>query len=106
MDLFGSLTRTRILIYIALAEETYPAELARGLNASKLMVQRILSDLEVLGVVASRLRGRVCLVTLNKRWYALAELRALLLRMITSHPDIRGAVESVRKRPRRQGKTI
>src|SRR3984957_20993684 len=103
MDLFGSRTRTRILLYLALAEESYSAEIVRDLGGSKLTIQRILGDLEVLGIVASRLRGRVRLITLNKRWYAMKELRALLMRVASYDEGIRGAAQTGRRRPRRPG---
>jgi DNA-binding transcriptional ArsR family regulator len=106
MDLFGSRTRTRILIYLALAEESYVAEMASALGDSKLTIQRILRALEDLGVVASRLRGRVRLVSLDKTWYAAAELRALLQRMSAADEDVLTAVASVRRRPRRPGKPL
>jgi DNA-binding transcriptional ArsR family regulator len=106
MDLFGSRTRTRILIYLALAEESYVAEMASALGDSKLTVQRILRALEDLGVVASRLRGRVRLVSLDKTWYAAAELRALLLRMSAADEDVLAAAASIRRRPRRPGKPL
>lgn len=106
MDLFGSRTRTRILIYLALAEESYVSEMASALGDSKLTVQRILRALEDLGVVASRLRGRVRLVSLDKTWYAAAELRALLQRMSAADEDVLAAAASVRRRPRRPGKPL
>jgi hypothetical protein len=64
------------------------------------------ADLEDLGVVASRLRGRVRLVSLDKTWYAAAELRALLGRMTSAEPEILNAAASVRRRPRRPGKPL
>jgi DNA-binding transcriptional ArsR family regulator len=106
MDLFGSRTRTRILMYLALAEESYTAEMVGVLGDSKLTVQRILRDLEDLGVVASRLRGRVRLVALDKTWYAAAELRALLQRIAAVDEGVLNAAAAVRRRPRRPGKRL
>lgn len=106
MDLLGSKTRTRILMYLALAEESYVAEMVSVLGGSKLTIQRILRDLEDLGVVGSRLRGRVRLVSLDKTWYAAAELLALLKRMSASDSGILDAAASVRRRPRRPGKAL
>lgn len=106
MDVFGSQTRTRLLLYLALAEESYSAEMVRALGGTKLTVQRILGDLENLGVVASRLRGRTRLMSLDKTWYAASELRALLIRMATIDPVITEAVASVRRRPRRARKPL
>jgi DNA-binding transcriptional ArsR family regulator len=106
MDLFGSRTRTRILMYLALAEESYSAEIVSALGGTKLTIQRILRDLEALGVVASRLRGRVRLVSLDKTWYAAAELRALLERMASADSGILEAAASIRRRPRRPDKPL
>ena len=106
MDIFGSRTRTRILMYLGLAEESYAAEMVSVLGNSKLTVQRILRDLEELGVVASRLRGRVRLVSLDKTWYAAVELRALLQRMAAVDESVIDAAASVRRRPRRAGKRL
>jgi DNA-binding transcriptional ArsR family regulator len=102
--MFGSQTRSRVLMYVALVEESYPAEVAAALGASKLTIQRILRDLEDLGVVASRLRGRVRLVSLDPTWYAASELRALLKRMASVNEAILTASASTRRRPRRPGK--
>jgi DNA-binding transcriptional ArsR family regulator len=106
MDLFGSITRTRILLYLALAEESYVAEMVSALGNSKLTTQRIVRDLEDLGVVASRLRGRMRLVSLDKTWYAAGELRNLLQRMAAADGDLLDAAASVRRRPRRPGKPL
>ena len=106
MDLFGSRTRTRILLYLSLAEESYVAEMVTVLGYSKLTIQRITRDLEELGVLASRLRGRVRFVSLDKTWFAAAELRALLQRLSTADADILDAAAAVRRRPRRPGKPL
>ena len=106
MELFGSRVRSRILGYLALADETYPAEIAASLGVARLTVQRILRELENLGVVASRLRGRVRLVSLDRTWYAAAELRALLMRMATADESLMAAAASIRRRPRRPGKPL
>jgi DNA-binding transcriptional ArsR family regulator len=106
MDLFGSNTRSRVLMYLALAEESYPTEVATALGAAKLTIQRILRDLEELGVIASRLRGRVRLVSLDRSWFAAAELQALLKRTASADEGIVAAAASVRRRPRRSGKSL
>lgn len=93
-------------MYLALAEESYAAEIVAALGGTKLTFQRILSDLEELGVVASRLRGRVRLVSLDKTWYSAVELHALLDRMASAQPDIVAAAAAVRRRPRRPGKPL
>jgi DNA-binding transcriptional ArsR family regulator len=106
MYLFGSRARTRILLYLSLAEESYVAEMVTVLGYPKLTIQRITRDLEELGIVASRLRGRVRFVSLDKTWFAAAELRALLQRLSAADTDILSAAASVRRRPRRPGKAL
>ena len=106
MDLFGSRTRTRILLYLSLAEESYVAEMVTIFGYPKLTIQRITRDLEELGVVASRLRGRVRFISLDTTWFAAAELRTLLQRLSTADTDILNAAASVRRRPRRSGKAL
>jgi DNA-binding transcriptional ArsR family regulator len=106
MGLFGSRTRTRILLYLSLAEESYVAEMVTVLGYPKLTIQRIARDLEEFGVVASRLRGRVRFLSLDKTWFAAAELRALLQRLSAADTDILSTAASVRRRPRRPGKPL
>lgn len=99
LDLFGSRRRTEILILLGLLEESYPSELASLLQAPLYSVQRILADLEDQGVVASRLRGRTRLVSINPRFYAVQELRALLARLALGEPDLDALAAGHRVRP-------
>jgi DNA-binding transcriptional ArsR family regulator len=93
-------------MYLALTDESYLAEMAVALGSSRLTVQRILRDLEDLGAVASRLRGRVRLVSLDKTWFAATELRTLLQRMSAADAELLDAVATIRLRPRRPGKAL
>ncbi len=104
--LFGSLLRERILKLLVLIEPTFPSQLARLLGAHLISVQNAVAALQDLGVVASRLIGRTRLVELDPRWYAAAELRALLERLAESDAEIREIAGTVRQRPRRPGKPI
>lgn len=98
-ELFGSRRRTEILIMLALLEETYPTELARLLEAALYSVQTILASLEDQGIVASRKRGRMRMVSLDPRYYAFEELGALLRRMARAEPELEAAAASRRLRP-------
>jgi DNA-binding transcriptional ArsR family regulator len=106
MDVFGSRTRTRILLYLALTDESYSTEIVAVLGGTKLTIQRILRDLEELGILASRLRGGVRFVSLDKTWYAASELRALLERIASVDTALLEAAARIRRRPRRAGKPL
>ena len=103
-ELFGSRRRTEVLILLGLLEESYPSELASLLEAPLYSVQRILSDFEDQGIVASRLRGRTRLVSLNPRYYAVEELRALLARLARGEPELEAIASRHRGRPRQRRK--
>lgn len=98
-SLFGSRRRTELLIMLALLETSYPSELARLLGAALYSVQTILDDLAAQGVVASRRVGRMRMVSLDPRFYAHQELRALLKRMALAEPALQEAAETRRARP-------
>lgn len=103
--LFGSPTRTRLLVAIASLKETYPSELARVLELSNLTVQRILADLEREGVIVSRMLGRNRIVSLNPRMYGAAEFESFLSKY-ARRTDIQQKLAGLRRRPRRAGKEI
>jgi DNA-binding transcriptional ArsR family regulator len=104
--LFGSRLRERILKLLVLVEPAYPRQIAALLGEHLVSVQNAVSALQELGVVASRLVGRTRLVELDRRWYAAAELRALLERLTEGDTEIRQLAAAVRQRPRRPGKPI
>lgn len=106
LKLFGSRRRTEVLLGVALLGETYARELARLLNAPLLSVQRVVDALDEEGVVAVRSFGKERRVTLNPRFFAIAELRALLLRLAEGETEIQQAVSSLRRSPRRKGKEL
>lgn len=104
LRLFGSASRTRVLLAVALFNETYPREIARVTNIPLMSVQRITNDLERQGVLASRLRGNQREVRLNPTYFARDELRALLSRLSLADQPLTEAAESLRRRARRAGK--
>ncbi len=90
---------------VAVLEETYPAQLARCLGTSISSVQRTLDKLEDEGLVATRPLV-VRAVSLNPRYAAANELRALLLRLAEGYPEYQRLKESQRSRPRRRAKPL
>lgn len=104
--LFGSPSRTRVLTLTALLEDTYPRELARLTGVPLVSVQRIVNALEREGVLATRVIGATRRVSLNPRFYGVGELRALLLKYAKSDPELERRAASLRRRPRRAGKTL
>ncbi len=105
-DLFGTPLRTRVLVFVALVEETYPREVAAVLDVPISNVQRVIGQYEEEGVLATRLFGRVRHVTLNPRWFARDALRAFLERYAVAFPDLAAKADALRRRPRRSGKPI
>ena len=91
---------------LVLIEPAYPRQIATLLGAHLISVQNAVVALGDLGIVASRLVGRTRLVELDPRWYAAAELRALLERLAQADPEIRKIAATVRQRPRRPGKPV
>jgi DNA-binding transcriptional ArsR family regulator len=104
--IFGSDARDRILGVLALLDSSYPRELARILALPLFTVQRAVDDFERLGVLATRVVGRTRLVELNRRWFAAAELRTFLQRIAEADPRFGAVAATVRRRPRRAGKSL
>lgn len=89
---------------LALLGESYPTELAKLLGAQLVSVIKILDGLELDGVVASRMLGRVRLVSLEPRFHGFKALQVLLVQLGTADHPIRSAAASRRSRPPRKGK--
>lgn len=106
LKLFGSPLRTRLLVALALLEESYGSELARVIDAPLFSVQRAIDALEAERVVTTRVIGKERRVSLNPRFTGANELNALLRRLAIDFPEINDAVESVRRRPRAKGKPL
>ena len=102
--LFGSPSRTAILVALRLLEDTYPSELAALLGLGLYSVQRVLQSLEAEGVVATRMLGTTRRVTLNPRYFAHAQLGALLWELGAHDEELQRALAARRRRPQRAGK--
>lgn len=103
---FGGLTRTRTLIALALLETSYPRELARLLDSPISGVRQALASLERDGMVAGRALGRIREVRLNPTYFARDELATYLARLAEAESELQGRVRSLRRRPRRTGKSL
>jgi DNA-binding transcriptional ArsR family regulator len=101
--IFGTEMRTRLLLLIAILDETYPGALARYAGVSISSVQRTLDLLERENLIATR-QLVVRAVTLNPAYPAVKELRALLLRIAEGYPQYQEIRESIRRRPRKRNK--
>ena len=99
--LFGSQTRTSVLLLLALLDESYPRELARVLRLSLSPVQQALLGLERDGVIVSRMIGRARRVTLNPRFYGIGALKTLLVKLAEADANVSEVASSLRRRPRR-----
>ena len=103
-QLFGSDLRTDTLIAVARLQRTYPTEIARILERHTTEVQRAVATLERAGVIVTNKTGTTRLVELNPRYWAKAELYALLLRL-SEQPRYRNRW-TIRRRPRATGKAV
>lgn len=105
-NLFGTVRRTEVLQMIALLDETYARELSRLIDAPLISVQRIVDALERDDLIVTRSIGAERRITFNPRFYALAELKALLLRLSDRNEPLTRAANELRRRPRRKGKSL
>jgi DNA-binding transcriptional ArsR family regulator len=103
---FGGLTRTRVLLAMALLEASYPRELARLLEAPISGVRKALASLERDGLVAGREVGRTRLYRLNPSYFARRELREYLARLAQADPELHDRTAALRRRPRQSGKPL
>jgi DNA-binding transcriptional ArsR family regulator len=103
--IFGTEARTRLLLLIAVLDETYPGELSRYAGMPISSIQRTLDSLERQNLIATRqvvVRG----VRLNPTYPAVKELRAFLLRVAEGYPQYYTLRDSIRRRPRRRKKSL
>src|SRR5438045_2433740 len=103
---FGSSTRTRTLVALRLMGASYPRELSRLLGVALNAVQGALRSLEADGLVAGRAIGRTRLFELNPRFFAGAELRALVDKLASVDRPLQNRIAELRRRPRRTGKPV
>ncbi|MFT3709933.1 MAG: winged helix-turn-helix domain-containing protein [Archangium sp.] len=103
-QLFGTTTRTEVLLAVRVLEETWASELASALGLRLFSIQNALRSLEREGVVVIRNVGRTRVVSLNARYVAANELDALLWALVKSDVVLQKKLATLRRRPRRTGK--
>lgn len=105
--LLGSTHREQVLLYLVARDEGYAREIARFFGAHLDPVQKQLERLEAGGVLTSRAAGRTVLYSINPRYPFAAELRAMLAKALSFHPeDLQARLLLDRRRPRRRGKPL
>jgi len=103
---FGNANRTRVLIALSLLTQSYARELSRLIETPLSGIQGALRTLERDGLVVGRMVGRTRVFEINPRYFARQELEQFLVRLREEEPELRSAVEGVRRRPRRTGKPL
>jgi predicted transcriptional regulator len=103
-SLFGSVTRTRLLVAVMMLERAYVAELAVMLGKSSVTIWRMVQALESEDVLATYKIGNARMVELNSRNVAVDGLRSLLLVLARRDPALMEAAATLRRSPRKIGK--
>jgi DNA-binding transcriptional ArsR family regulator len=106
LRLFGSDKQTRVLVLLAMLESTHPLELARLSGVSRTAVDSYLDRLEEDGVIVSARQGRNRRVSINPRFRYRNRLIELLKEIGFGSPAVMSALSTLRRRPRRKGKTL
>ncbi|RYG32341.1 ArsR family transcriptional regulator [bacterium] len=106
VGLFGTGTRTRVLLLLALLGESHISEIARILGANITNIGKAVDSLELAGVVSGVMMGRTRRISFNPRYAYLEELLPLARKMATTNPALMEALANERRRPRRSGKEL
>jgi predicted transcriptional regulator len=106
-SLFGSLSRERILTFIAAREQGYAREITEFWQCPDQPIKRELNRLESDGVLVAKSSGRTILYSINPRFFLKQELLALLLKIIDAYPPMwKEKLLFNRRRPRAKGKQV
>ncbi len=105
-SLFGSRARYELLLGVGLLEESHLSELSRLLARPYRSVYTMVESLENAGVLSTKLVGNARMVSLNPRYFAAGELKALLDKLIRKEPELQDQLSQARRRSRRIGKPI
>ena len=106
-SLLGSLSRERVLVFIAAREEGYARQITEFWQCPDRPIKRELNNLEADGVLVARPYGRTIAYSFNPRFFLRKELSALLLRAIEAYPpEWRQGLLYNRRRPRAKGKPV
>ena len=106
-SLFGSLSRERILAFIAARDQGYAREITTFWKCPDRPIKRELNRLESDGVLTAKSFGRTITYSMNPRFFLRKELTALLLRGIEAYPpEWKEKLLFNRRRPRAKGKPV
>jgi hypothetical protein len=106
-SLFGSLSRERVLTFIAAREQGYAREITGFWKCPDRPIKRELNRLESDGVLIARSYGRTITYSMNPRFFLRKELTALLLKVIDAYPpEWKEKLLFNRRRPRAKGKPL
>lgn len=106
-SIFGSLSRERILIFIAAREQGYAREIIEFWRCPDRPIKRELNNLESFGVLIAKSYGRTIIYSLNPRYFLRKELQTLLLKVLEAYPpEQKEKLLFDRRRPRAKGKAI
>ncbi len=103
--LFGTLTRTRVLLAISMMGETHASELAKLVGISLSRAQKTIDNLERSGIVGVE-EGKARRIRENPRNPFLPELALLLEKMSVHDTALQIGLAELRRRPRRSGKEL
>jgi hypothetical protein len=106
-SLFGSISRERVLTFIAAREQGYAREIAGFWKCPDMPIKRELNRLESDGVLSAKFYGRTIIYSVNPRFFLRKELIALLLKLIVAYPpEWKDKLLFNRRRPRAKGKPV
>jgi hypothetical protein len=106
-SLFGSVSRERILTFIAAREQGYAREITEFWKCPDRPIKRELNRLESDGVLIAKSYGRTISYNMNPRFFLRKELTAILLKIINAYPlEWKEKLLFNRRRPRAKGKPI
>jgi hypothetical protein len=106
-SLFGSLSRERVLTFIAARDQGYAREITEFWKCPDRPIKRELNQLESDGVLIAKSFGRTIIYRMNPRFFLRKELTALLLKVIDAYPpEWKEKLLFNRRRPRAKGKPI
>jgi len=106
-SLFGSLSRERILTFIAAREQGYAGEIIEFWKCPDRPIKRELNRLEADGVLIAKPVGRTIVYSINPRYFIRNELKALLLKLVEAYPpEWKENLLYNRRRPRAKGKPV
>ncbi len=107
ISILGSLSRERVLTFIAAREEGYASEIVKFWDCPDRPIKRELNELEISGVLLAKSYGKTIVYSFNPRYYLRKELKALLLKIVNAYPpDIKEGLLFNRRRERAKGKEV